>query len=84
MAAEWQAARSVGEQLLSIARQENDTGLLLEAHPALGFAMLCLGDLAVAQALLEEGVALYDSKQHHTHAFLYGQDPGMSCHAYAA
>jgi adenylate cyclase len=43
-----------------------------------------LGELAVAQAHLEQGIALYDRQQHRTHALLYGQDPGVACLSYAA
>jgi tetratricopeptide (TPR) repeat protein len=84
MGAEWQTARAVGEQLLNLAQCLHDSGLLLEAHRALGFTLLCLGELASARADLEQGIALYDPAQHHTHAFLYGQNPGMSCRIYAA
>jgi predicted ATPase len=33
---------------------------------------------------LEQGIALYDRQQHHTHILLYGQDPGVACLSYAA
>jgi predicted ATPase len=31
-----------------------------------------------------QGAALYDPDRHHAHAFRYGNDPGLVCHAYAA
>jgi TOMM system kinase/cyclase fusion protein len=84
LGAEWQAARAAGEQLLSLAQRQHDPGLLLEAHRALAFTLLWLGEFASARAHAEQGTALYDSQQHHAHAFLYGQDPGMTCRAYEA
>jgi predicted ATPase len=84
LGAEWQAARAAGEQLLSLAHRQHAPGLLLEAHRALAFTLLWLGEFASARAHAEQGTALYDSQQHSAHAFLYGQDPGMTCRAYAA
>jgi predicted ATPase/class 3 adenylate cyclase len=84
LGAEWQTARAVGEQLLSLAQRQRDPGALLEAHRALAFTVLWLGALAAAQTHAEQGMALYDPQQHHAHAFLYGQDPGMTCRADAA
>jgi predicted ATPase len=43
-----------------------------------------LGELAPAQVHLEEGAALYDSKQHRSLTILYGQDSKVTCLAYAA
>jgi predicted ATPase len=43
-----------------------------------------LGEVRPAQAHLEQGMALYDPRQHHSHAFLYGQDPGVACLSLAA
>src|SRR5262249_56746045 len=43
-----------------------------------------VGDLAPARQSLEHGVSLYDPQQHRSHAFLYGEDPGVACLSYAA
>ena len=37
--------------------------------------LLCLGEFVPARAHLEQGIALYDPQQHHSHAFLYGHRP---------
>ena len=68
--AEFQTARELGEQLLSLAQRVQDPALLLEAHHALGITLFCLGELAPARAHLEQGIALYDPQQH--------QLPGLS------
>ena len=41
-----------------------DTARLLEAHHTLWTARLLLGELALAHTHLEQGLALYDAKQH--------------------
>src|SRR5262249_1898053 len=84
LGAKWQTARAVGEQLLSLAQRQHDSGLLIEAHRALAFTLLFLGEFASGRVHTEQGIALYDPQEHHPHAFLYGQDPGMSCCIYAA
>lgn len=74
-----QTAHELGEQLLSLAQGVQDPGLLAWAHVMLGEALLCLGEFVVAREHLEQGIALYDSKQHRSLAFLYGNDTGVAC-----
>jgi len=74
-----ETSRELGEQLLRLAEHVKDTALLLEAHFAVGAASLWRGELAPARDHLELGTALYDSKLHASHAFLYGHDPGVNC-----
>jgi predicted ATPase len=76
--------REVGEQLVSSAQHQDNPALLLEAYRALGFTLFCLGEFVPARAYAEQGMALYDPQQHHAHAFLYGQDPGVTCRLYVA
>jgi tetratricopeptide (TPR) repeat protein len=78
-------AHDLGEQLLRLAQGLRDPALLLAAHRALGQTLSCLGELRLAQAHLEQGIALYDPQQHHGHAFRYGAaDLGVGCWSYAA
>jgi predicted ATPase len=56
----------------------------VEAHYALGLTLNYLGKFADAQTHLAQGMALYNPRQHHTHAVRYGQDPGVACRAYGA
>jgi len=81
---EIRTASELGVELLSLAQRVQDSALLLEAHFALGQALLFQGELSSALGHLEQGIALYDSQQHRSHAFLYGQDPGVFCLALAA
>src|SRR5207249_1142578 len=74
---ELQTARELREQLLTLAQHIGDPALLLEAHYALGNTLNYLGEFATAQAHFAQGIALYDPQQHRSHAFYYGQDPGV-------
>ncbi|MBI3246697.1 MAG: AAA family ATPase [Deltaproteobacteria bacterium] len=76
--AELQTAGELGEQFLSLAQGVQDPALLLEAHRALGRNLFDRGELLLARAHLEQGIALYDPLQHGSHAFLYGYDPGVA------
>jgi class 3 adenylate cyclase/predicted ATPase len=82
--AEYQTARQLGEQLLTLAQTLQDSMLLVEAHRALGNTLFWLGEFAAARTHLEQGMALYDSQQHRSLAFLYGTDPGVVCLSYTA
>ena len=79
--AELTRAHTLGEQCLSLAQQKNDPALLLEGSMLLGSILLWRGDLRLARTYLEQGLTLYDRQQHHAHAFVYGQDPGVVCSA---
>ena len=79
-----QTAREVAGQLLRLTHYHSDPGLLLEVYRLLGFILVCLGEPAQAHASSAQGLALYDRQQYRAHAFLYGQDPGVSCRSYAA
>ena len=50
----------------------------------LGPPLLSLGAFAAAHEHLEQGRALYDAQQHRSLALLYGDNPGVTCHSFAA
>ena len=78
--ARYQTARELGEQLLGMAENSQDSTLLLEARHALGPVMFHLGEVHQAQVHLEFGITLYDPQQHHTPAIRYtGHDAGVCC-----
>ena len=81
---ELQTARELGEQLLSLAQNVQDTALIVRAHRMLGDTLLWLGELVSAQAHLEQGIALYDPEQHRSHMALYGSEPGVFGLSFAA
>jgi predicted ATPase len=80
--AELRPARALGEELFGQAQQVNDPSLLLEAHRALGSTLYWCGEFAEARAHSAHGITQYDRRQHHTHAFVYGLDPGVTCLTY--
>src|SRR5262245_5238452 len=82
--AELQTAHTLGEQLLALAQQAQDSAMLVAAHRALGVTLYQLGAVASAHTHLAQGIALYDSQQHRAAAFLYGEDSGVVCHSFAA
>jgi class 3 adenylate cyclase/predicted ATPase len=81
--AELQTTRELAEQLFSLAQRIQDSALLLEAHRVMGQTMFWLGEMTPARAHLEQEMALYDPQQHRSHAFVYGQDPGVACQSFA-
>src|SRR5262249_2956106 len=72
------AARETAQQLLRLADQARDVDLLLEAHSSMATSLFYHGEFTLAQEHLEQAIALYDPRQHYTHAFLYGLDPGVA------
>jgi TOMM system kinase/cyclase fusion protein len=82
--AELQAAYDLGKQCLSLAQHLQNPTFRLEAHRALGTTLFFQGELPSARSHLEQGITFYDSQQHRSLAFLYGQDPKVTCLSYIA
>jgi predicted ATPase len=82
--AEHQTAHALGEQLLSLAQQVQDTAMLVAAHRALGTTLSFLGVATAALTHLTQGMALHAPQQHRAAAFLYGEDAGVIRHSIAA
>jgi predicted ATPase len=81
--AEYQTAHALGEQLLTLAQQSQDSTMLLVAHAVLGRTLFWLGAVAAAHSHFAQGIALYNPTQHRASAFLYGEDAGVVCHCHA-
>ena len=77
-------SHTLGEQLVEIAENAQDPALAVPAHRALGSSLLYLGEFSAARTHLEQGIACYDSQQHHFLAFRYGHDPGVVCRGFAS
>jgi predicted ATPase len=82
--AQYQTARELGEQLLTLAQRGQDPALLMPSYSVLGETLWLLGEFAPARAYLEQGITLYDPQQHRSLAFLHGVDPGVDCLSSAA
>src|SRR5262249_16176877 len=82
---DFRTAHALGEQILALAQQAQDsTTMLVAAHAALGRTLFNLGAVVSAQTHFAQGIALYDSQQHRAHAFFYGEDSGVVCRSHAA
>jgi predicted ATPase len=81
---EVQAARELGEPLLSLAQRVQDPALLVEGYHALGPTLFWLGELPAARAYLAQGITLYDAQQHRASLLYGGHDPGCCCRLYGA
>jgi len=77
-------ARDLAEHLLSLAHREQSSDLLIEAHRSLGTTYLPLGLFNEAKTHLLTTTSLYEPTQHRSHAFLYGQDPGIAARLHLA
>jgi predicted ATPase len=75
--ADYQTARTLGEELLHLAEREHAPALLVEAHVTLGLTLLFLGEVAAARRHCEQSVAHYDAQQHSALAIEYGNDPAV-------
>lgn len=82
--AEFETARALGEQILRLAHQTGDAIISLIAHSLLGALFLSLGELTAAREHLVKGIVLYDPREHRFMVTLYGDDPGVTCHCFAA
>jgi class 3 adenylate cyclase/DNA-binding winged helix-turn-helix (wHTH) protein/predicted ATPase len=81
---ELQTARDLGEQLLSLAQSIQDVSLRGMAHYGMGATLCLLGEFAPARAHLEQGLALYAPRQHHSTISLYASDLEVQCLCYYA
>jgi class 3 adenylate cyclase/predicted ATPase len=82
--AELQTAHTLGEQLLTLAQQVQDTAMLVAAHRALGTTLAFVGMPASAHTHLTQGMVQYDLQQHRAYAWLYGEDAGVFCRSQGA
>jgi DNA-binding winged helix-turn-helix (wHTH) protein/predicted ATPase len=79
------AARQLAEQLLSLARREQDSLRLLEAHHTLWAISLDIGALPSTKGYAEQGFMLYDHLRHGQLGSVYGgHDPGVCSRIHAA
>jgi predicted ATPase len=81
---ELQTTRELGEQLLRIAQSQKDPVLFLSAHQVLGATLWFLGEFVAAQEHFEQGITLYNRKQHHSYARISGEDQGVVYLSYAS
>lgn len=82
---EYHHARDLGAQCLALAQREDDPALFAPAYYALGASELYLGNFAVAEACLTQGIRYSDPQYDATYVALYGSGSfSLFCHGYAA
>jgi class 3 adenylate cyclase/predicted ATPase len=72
-------ASQLADQCLRIGQETRTIEYLIEGYNALGYATFYLGELRRSRALLEQGVALYESHRGSPLPSLTPQDPGVAC-----
>ena len=82
--AEFRKARLLAQQLLRLARQDNEPTRLLWAQLFSGTVAYLMGKFARAQQHFMAGITLYDPRKHSPHASDVIQDPGVHCRCYVA
>jgi len=65
------------EQLLALAQNLQDPGLLARAHSMLGELLYFMGEFTQNRAHVEQAITLYDPLRHRSQIFLYGNDTGV-------
>ena len=74
----------ISSQLLELADDLNDGALRMEAHRAMGGALVELGRCAEALQHLDAGTALYATHRRHRYEFFTGRDCRVVCECLAA
>ena len=82
--ANFQQAQELAEQLMTLAQKQPEAVMQLQAHNARGQTHLFMGEPAAAQVHIAQGLRLYNLSAHRHLATVYGEDPGVVCHKYAA
>jgi predicted ATPase len=83
-AAEMREAHDRGEELMALAKDIGDSGLVVEAHRVMGTVSFMMGDFDNARSHMERGVSVYDPVKHRDLAYVYGADPSVVCKLYGA
>ena len=77
-------ARSLALEMKHLGEVSHDSAMLVEAHWTLGNTLFWLCELDESRLNLEKAIEVYEPQKHHIHAYIYGQDPGVAAHCYAA
>jgi predicted ATPase len=81
---DFQTAYELWEQLFTLTQHQHDTTFLVHAHRALGFTLLCRGEVVRAYRHIQQGLASYNPQYHRQDVLASGQEPGLMCLTQAA
>ena len=82
--ADLSGALELAKELLELAVRANEAAQLMQAHRALACTYFWLGEFASAQPHFEQASAHYDTREHRSLAFKYGQEPGVLSKGFAS
>jgi predicted ATPase len=77
--AQCRAARSLAEQLLSLAHTIGEPAYLPGVHALLGQVLFIMGEFRLAWKHATQGLAVYETQNHGPFAAHAAQDPGVTC-----
>ena len=81
---QFQSSHQLGEQLLRLAKSEQQPELLMLTHYQLGNALYLRGEPASAYTHHRQALAMYDPEKHRSLALRYGSNLSVVSHSYAA
>jgi class 3 adenylate cyclase/predicted ATPase len=64
----------LGAQLLALAEKQGATVPLIAGHYTMGFSLVCTGQIKRGRAYFDQGIALYNPREHRPLATRFGQD----------
>ncbi len=82
--ADFPRSRQLGEEVLRLAEERDETPLYVVAHYMLGFTGLCVGEFHAALSYFEAVRARYTPSQRSSPLYWAGQDPGVACRTFGA
>jgi class 3 adenylate cyclase/predicted ATPase len=77
-------ALEIGQELLALGEKAEESALLLQGHLVVGLTLFYRGEFDPALEHLEQGTQIYNVKEHHKLAYIYGDDPGVVCLSYSS
>lgn len=72
-------ALELAQEIFANAQQSQDSCELLASHNVMATSLYPLGKIKESLAHAKKGSAIYNPEQHHSLAYLYAEDPGVSC-----
>lgn len=76
-------AHNLGEELYTLAQEQQNPAFQQQAHYALGGTLCSLGEFEESLKHFEQGIALYDASQHRSQVATFGVDLGVFCQAWS-
>ena len=84
LSGDFRTGSRLAEQMVSIARANQNNDLLLVACSLMGSELFAAGKFQEACAFYQEGLGLYDPARHEFYASRFGHDPAITCLGYVS